>query len=495
MTSRAPRSSLRHPLILSLLAGAFLWARPAAAQPAPETTAPPAEGPATPAPVAPPVTPPAATVPPPATPAPAEAKAPKDESKKKGNDEQDAEDHGKGDPRAPDKGPKAPGIGGEKGPVLAASAADENKYGEIEIHGRVFARASLSTRETPGATPTATRTRINALDLSVPTARFSLDYQSPLKWLSAQLEGELTSRNVLRDAFVRARKRWVTVKAGHFKVPISALALESRFSLPTVDRGLLHDYLLDVLQIGDRRFGTTVELHDRDVKTGLRPTLTLGAFQGSALDQGAFRDIEDETLGGQSYAARVELKPGDLVFGASFEHRVGPEVTLVVPEGGVPELRRPSTCKPPCVAHYWTVGADATLDTEFSTGGLRLWLDALAGRSWIESSRKRLDPARAEDGAFPTFGALRGVVAYRFGGTSRRDLYFEPYGMAGVLDPDLAYGRDHVTEWMLGVNVGRWKVARVGLEGVIHRGAARLPAALGGDPDRMSLMLQAALAF
>jgi hypothetical protein len=48
---------------------------------------------------------------------------------------------------------------------------------------------------------------------------------------------------------------------------------------------------------------------------------------------------------------------------------------------------------------------------------------------------------------------------------------------------------------VLGVNVGRWKLARVGLEGELYRGAARLPAALGTDPDRMGLMLQGALAF
>jgi hypothetical protein len=486
------RLSFSHPLVASVLTGITLCAASVAAQPAadsPETAAPATP----PADVTVPAAPTAATEPAPPPSAPPEGKK---KGKNKQKDDVDADEQGRGDPRAADKGSKSPAIGGEKGPVLAEDAKDDNKFGELEIHGRLFARAGLSTREAAsGAASNAPRVRINALDLSVPSARIGFDYQSPLKWLSAQMEAELTDRNVLKDGFVRARKRWVTVKAGQFKVPISALALESAFSLPMVDRGLVHDYLLDVFQVGDRRLGVSVELHDRDADTGLRPTLTLGAFQGSALDQGAFRDIEGETLRGQSYAARVELKPGDFTFGASFEHRVGPKVVLVLPEGGTPELRRPSSCEQPCTTHYWTLGADAALDVEFTGGGLRLWVDALGGRSWIESSRKRLDPARAEDGAFPIFGALRGVVAYRIGGTSRREFYIEPYGMAAVLDPDLAYGSDHVAEWVLGVNVGRWKLARVGLEGELYRGAARLPAALGTDPDRMGLMLQGALAF
>jgi hypothetical protein len=495
------RSTFLRSFVASVLLGATLVSSSVAAQPAAETpAAPPTTAPPAPAATAPTLAPAPEAVPPdpeavlPAPPPVDEKKPKKSKDKSKGKDkDKDGEKLGSGDPRTEDD--KFPKIGGAKGPVLAADSADENKFGEIEIHGRLFARAAISTREVPRTGVTGPRVRVNALDLSVPSARIGFDYQSPLKWLSAQMEAELTDRTPIKDGFVRARKRFVTVKAGNFKVPISALALESAVSLPLVDRGLIHDLLLDVFQVGDRRMGVSVELHDRDAKTGLRPTLTLAAFQGSTLDQGVFRNIEDETLRGQSYAARVELKPGDFTFGFSFEHRVGPEVVLVVPEGGTPELRRPSVCEEACSSHYYTFGADAALDVEFATTGLRFWLDGLAGRSWLESARKRLDPERALDGAFPVFGSVRALLAYRFGGISRRDFYVEPYGMAGVLDPDLAYGRDHVTEWVLGVNVGRWKLARVGLEGQVQRGAARLPAGIGGDPDRMGLMLQGAVAF
>lgn len=501
MISRLLRPSVAPSLLASAFSCTAIWASPLAAQPAPDATAPapPADATTpTPAAPAPAVTPaPTPSEPAPAT-GPIEAK-PKDQRKngkvRDGKVKDDVE-LGAGDPRTPDQGGKAARLGGSKVPNAGLDEKAAEKYGHIEIHGRVFARATLSTREVVGSRASTPRVRVNALDLSLPSARLGFDYQSPLKWLAASLEAELTDRSAIKDGFVRARKRFVTVKAGQFKMPISALTLESAFSLPMVDRGLLHDYVTDDLQVGGRRIGVSVEVHDRDAETGLRPTLTVGAFQGSARDQdGNLRDIEDETLEGQSYAARVELRPGNLTFGLSYQHRVGPEVVLVVPEGMTPRLGAPGACVRPCTTHYFTFGVDAALDMEFSRTGLRLWLDGLAGRSWMESARKRLDPERSLDASFPVFGSLRGVVAFRVGGMTRRDLYVEPFAMAGVLDPDLAYARDHVAEWMLGVNVGRWKLARVGLEGSLYRGAARLPAALGGDPDRMGLMLQGAVAF
>jgi hypothetical protein len=493
--SRVHRLTFRSPILASVIACGELWASSVVAQttptaPAEAPLAPAAPTPAAPGPAAPPTAGATGAEPPSAAPAPVVEEKKKGKGKNKG-------EHGEGDPRTPDKSAKAPEIGGNKAPD--AGKNDEDKYGHLEIHGRVFARAGLSTREDRGSTGDGPRVRVNALDLSLPSARIGFEYQSPLKWLSAEMEAELSGKPKLKDAYARARKRWVTVKAGQFKVPISAIELESAFSLPTVDRGLIHDFLTDVLQVGGRRLGMSVDVHDRDAETGLRPTLTLGAFQGSTELDGVVVDIEGQTLRGQSYAARLELKPGDLTFGVSFEHRTGPERVLAVPTNGTPPyLGRPSACKEACSAHYYTFGADAALDTEMSGTGLRLWLDALAGRSWIESEEKRLAPSRALEAAFPVFGTLRGVAAFRIGGMTRRAFYIEPYGSAGVLDPDLSYGKDHLTEWVLGVNVGRWKLARVGLEGNLIRGAERLPADLGGypqDPDRMSLMLQGAVAF
>lgn len=493
MISRASRSSVTVALFASAFGCPAFWASSSAAQPADAPTAPPADAP-----------PPAASTPAPSvSPAPpvaepAPAPLPSEEKKEKGKGKH-KHDHGHGHgsdaSNAPDKSSKSPEIGGDKAPdEKAGKDDDKDKYGQLEIHGRVFARATLSTHDV-APTPGRPAVHVKALDLSLPSARIGFEYQSPLKWLGAEMEAELSGKPKVKDAYARVRKRYFSVKAGQFKVPISAIELEGTFSLPTVDRGLIHDLLTDVLLVGGRRIGVSVELHDRDADTGLRPTLTLGAFQGSTVDQDAVRDLEDETLGAQSYAARVELRPGDFTFGVSFEHRTGPEVVLRVPEGGTPALARPAVCESDaCTTHYYTVGADAALDMEMSGTGLRLWLDGLAGRSWLESSRKRVG-ANALDGSFPVFGTARAVAAFRIGGMTRRAFYVEPYGMAGVLDPDLSYGRDHVTEWTLGVNVGRWKLARVGLEGDLYHGAARLPDDLGGDPDRMSLMLQGAVAF
>jgi hypothetical protein len=501
-----PPTPLGRSVVPATFAPLVLWASPLLAQPPPAApTTPPAHEPA-PAPSAnaPSAIAPAGTPEP--KPAEVEATAPAPDAPSTGdpgNKGKHEGEHGKKQRRHEKDlakghhGSKAPSLGGDKAPSAALNERASRDYGHIELHGRVFARVTLSTREVPGASPSAPKRQVKALDLSLPSARIGFQYQSPLKWLAAETEAELAGKPRVKDAYARAQERYITVKAGQFKVPISALALEAAFSLPTVDRGLLDDLLKDAFLVGGRRIGMSAELHDREAKNGLRPTFTLGAFQGSTLDQGSVRDLEGETLGAQSYAARAELHPGPLTFGLSFEHRTGPEVALRVPDDGrTPALTRPAACaSDACTTHYYTVGADAALDLKLGGGGLRLWLDGLAGRSWFESARKRLAPDRALDASFPIFGSLRAVAAFRFGGKSRRDLYVEPYGMAGVLDPDLSYGRDHVTEWALGVNVGRWKLARVGLEGDVDRGAARLPTALGGDPDRMSLRLQAAVIF
>jgi hypothetical protein len=291
------------------------------------------------------------------------------------------------------------------------------------------------------------------------------------------------------------RKRHFTVRVGHFKLPISALALQSAFSLPAQTRGSIHDGLTDVLQVGGRRMGVAVDLRLRDA---LDSSLTLGAFQGEKLVDGAFESISRETLDGQSLIARAEVHPGPLSFGLSFEHRVGPRRILEIPDVGTPRLARPPDCDSACVTRYWTLGADAELDVVLSRVGLRAWVDTMAGSSWIEHEEKRT-LARPLAGQIPMFLAARALVAARLGGRQKSDPYLEPYALGGVLDPDARVGHDGLWEWALGLNVGRWKIARLGVEGRIVRGERRLPGDFGDpagiDPDRKSLLLQGGLAF
>ncbi len=142
------------------------------------------------------------------------------------------------------------------------------------------------------------------------------------------------------------------------------------------------------------------------------------------------------------------------------------------------------------IERYATGGVDLTLDTHVGLRGLRVWAEGLVGGSWLEHSRKPTDDRAA------TFAAGRVVAAVRTGGRKKRDFYVEPYGMVGVFDPDTEVAFDLAWEETVGVNVGGWKVFRVGVEGH-HAGAERnLPRVYGlGDPDRIEILLQAGAAF
>jgi hypothetical protein len=69
--------------------------------------------------------------------------------------------------------------------------------------------------------------------------------------------------------------------------------------------------------------------------------------------------------------------------------------------------------------------------------------------------------------------------------------------MLGLLDPDTEVLNDLLAEEVLGVNVGLWKLARVGLELEIEHVERNFPQTyyLGDDPDRVALVVQAGAEF
>jgi hypothetical protein len=89
------------------------------------------------------------------------------------------------------------------------------------------------------------------------------------------------------------------------------------------------------------------------------------------------------------------------------------------------------------------------------------------------------------------------VSAVRFGGQHKRDYYVEPYGMLGLLDPDDQVSADFASEEVVGVNVGLWKLARVGIEAELEHVERNFPQTyyLGDDPDRIAVVLQAGMQF
>ena len=358
----------------------------------------------------------------------------------------------------------------------ALGARSAGELGSVEVGGRVFLRSALSRHYESITLPNGSpgEKRIDALDFTIPTARVDFRYQAPVRWLSADVEFELAGKPELKDAWVRARGRHFGAKLGQFKAPFSAIELESRFDLPLAERGFLHDVLTKQLQVAGRRPGVALSAQ---AGGELRPALTLGAFQGSVLVERDANDLKreplfEQTLDAQSLFARATMRAGDFAFGAGYEHRVG-----------TPELLT--------VGHYPTGGVDVTLDTHGHGRGLRVWLEGMAGKSWFEHSRKPVDSKDA------TFTAVRGIVAPRIGGEQRQRFYFEPYGMLGVLDPDVGVVSDLAVEQALGANVGLWRLARLGVE-FQHRTVERnFPQSytLGRRPERLAVLVQAAAEF
>jgi hypothetical protein len=346
--------------------------------------------------------------------------------------------------------------------------------GRIEVGGRVFARMALARepRTLVDETGTPVEADVDSLDTSVPSARLHAKYRAPVKWLSAEVEADFAGDPELKDAYVRARPDTISATAGQFKVPFSAIRLDSPWDLPIAERGLVDDVLVDRFQIAGRRPGFAFGVRG---KGGVRPELVVGTFQGSALDDettGDFDPIEELTLDSQSLVARATMRVGHVALGAAYEHRVGSPAELEV-------------------EHYATGNVDAVVDAPISGGGLRIWVEGIAGESWYEHEVKPADDADA------VFVCLRLITAFRFGGARYGEPYIEPYGMISALDPDTDVTSDMVIEEVLGVNVGLWDLVRVGLQGEIARVGRNFPRSvyLGQKLDRTALVLQAGLEF
>jgi hypothetical protein len=350
--------------------------------------------------------------------------------------------------------------------------------GEIRLGGWVFARSDLQRleRTTVDSTGLPVTRDLNAFDLSVPSVRFRVDYQSPWSWLNGQIEVDFAGRPDLRDGYVQAKGEHVAFRMGQFKMPVLAMQMESPWVLPLVRRGLIHDLTVDWLDVAGRLPGAMLTL--REKFGDVRPKLFLGVFQGRRfieIEPDGSRDtdlIRERSLSSQKLVARGQVDIGSVEIGAVYEHRLGsPTFSQIL--------------------RLWTVGADLTVNHVFATGGLRIWVDGLAGASWYELATK---PA---DGEYATFFTTRALVAYRFGGVVAEAPYIEPYVFGGIFDPDVDVTADLAWEATVGVNVGFFGRARVTLQAEMDRAQRNFPTGYmaGISPDRLALIAQVGLAY
>jgi len=352
------------------------------------------------------------------------------------------------------------------------SDGDEGRFGSVELKGRIFVLGEVAHTN---VTILDSQLRLvsggrNAADITLASVRPALHWHAPQKWLSAMIEVEFTQKPDIRDAYIQLKQKDFMLRAGQFKMPGSAIELASPWALPFVRRGFLHGLLVDELDNAWRRPGLMLRWRGADLP--LRPEINAGIFQGFVLvtDVGE-RDkdlIVNQGFGAQSLIGRAQIEPVDgVAIGAYYHHRVGTPALLQN-------------------AHYWTTGADLVVDRTFASGGLRIWLDGIAGASWFKYPT---EPVNNQD---TTFVTGRSILAWRFGGLEQDQRYLEVYGTFGVLDPDVDVVSDLAVEVAVGFNLGLWQRLRLTAQGEIWRAGRNFPPGytLGADPDRAAVLLQ-----
>lgn len=330
----------------------------------------------------------------------------------------------------------------EPAPPAAAAAEKRAARNPLEIKGRVYARESFAP---VGPEPRADGPWSGRFSLE--SARVGAKYRGEDFFL--EIDAELEGRPQLKDAYVKLDTGHGTaLRAGQFKSPFSALALESTWTLPTVGRGRLDELLIDTLQVGGRRPGAQIEWTTKS--HALRPKLEAGIWQGTDQDGEPRADGTAELMG-ETAGARASVRPGPLEIGVSGAWRAAQPVFGK-------EWER-----------FWTAGADVALQTQ---SRFRSWIEGGAGSSWADE-----DPA---DGEHAVFGYARAVAAWRIGGASKGEPYLEPFAAGGALDPGLDVRDDLVWESAVGVNAGRWKRWRAQLQYEASRASKNTPESLLG---------------
>ncbi len=327
----------------------------------------------------------------------------------------------------------------------------------LSVAGRVFARGAASSIE---GEPWFG-------ELSLDSARVAVNYTWKEK-TRVKVSVDAAGSVDVKDAFVElAAGGGVTVRAGRFKLPISALEQASAWTLPTIDRGAVADVLADGVALTGRRDG--VQATWAAAGRGPRVIAALSQSTTTAGDDPA-RALADGAGVAATVRGELDACPGIRlgVFGSNRE----------VIDG--------STAR-----RYWAGGVDAEADLDDAGFGLRLWADLVVGESHLGAL------ALGEDAT--GFVAAQLAGGWRFGGAKKNKPYIEPFVLGAFLNPSWQRKRDDVTEVIAGVAAGRWKRWRgQGQLSVINARGLR-PAGLGGAlvdvNDTITATLQLGAAF
>lgn len=296
----------------------------------------------------------------------------------------------------------------------------------LELGGRVYVRDTVSRIDVGEDVWRHQR--------SVDQARVSADYDR--KRLRIAIEVDFGGGDAeLKDTYIRVQPiDALRIQAGRFKVPMSFLGLESKWRLPSIERGLLSELDLDDRDLpfaGERGEGVSLELRP---ELPLEPRLTAALFQSPLADGLAPIDASEDFT--QDLYLRAELEPmKDLHLAAGFA-LVGYQEQLGVADS----------------LHHLAMGS---LELHAELRPLRAWLELFAGQS----------TAYQADGTMSgTFTAARALVAPRFRRPLAALFRLEPYAGASTLEPTDDRDGDRVSEIVAGVNVAFSRHWRLQLE-------------------------------
>lgn len=295
-------------------------------------------------------------------------------------------------------------------------------FGDVQLGGRLDVRETIERPE--GG--------IWAGELTLPVARLEASYRWK-KRLRAVVEFDV--RGEVKDAFIWLKiGGGVATRAGHFKLPLSLVELESATRLPVVRRGLLRDVLNDALGLSGRSNGAQLEWKCSGCFGNVK--LVAGVWQTQDPDS----KVALERGLGLEPGVRGTWELGDLELGAS-------------------GLVQPAGASPGGVERSWLAALDVRHTLRLGDGALRTWAEGITGRAALLGGTGNV-----------LMGRL--VTAWRLGGADRGKAYVEPFVMLSAVDPDLDRHDDLVWEGVGGLNAGRWERWRVQAQLEVRKASA-----------------------
>jgi hypothetical protein len=311
----------------------------------------------------------------------------------------------------------------EERPVGEAAKPKE----PLKVGARVYVRDTLSGIEVGGET-------LWREQRTLESGRVFVDYRSTDK-LRMSLEVDFAGGDAeLKDTFIRYRfAPALDVIAGRFKRPVSFIGLESSWSLPQIERGLLSELRIDDQRVsfaGGRADGLALEIA---LPGAFEPRVSLALFENDIS-----RDLGipiTEALN-QDVFGRAELEP---VQG----------LHLAVAGGWVASLHRRGG------AESYRHRPFGSIEGALEATWLRLWLEGMGG----------LNASVYVDGAqVGRFAAARGLVAPRLTRLGHLRA-LEPFASFSWYEPSTHQKDDEMFEIMGGVALTLSRHLRLQVEG------------------------------